>query len=422
MDWTGIGEWIKRTTINRLLLLVRWFLIAVITGIVLGAVGAVFAKSIVWVTAFRRENPAVLYGLPLAGIVIVFFYHFERKDAKSSTNLVLDAIHAERKIPLLTAPLIFFGTILSHLFGASAGREGAALQLGGSIGQLLGETFHMDEADQRVVIMCGMSAAFAALFGTPLAATIFPMEVVSVGIMHYAALVPCALAALTASMTASYLGVGAEVFSLGALPVFSVDLAIRMILLSVLCAAVSILFCVAVHGTEHALTRAFPNPYLRAVAAGTVVVLFTKLLGTTDYLGAGMDIIGGYIENGAPGEAFLLKMIFTAVSLGGGFKGGEIVPTFFVGAAFGSLAGGILGIPNALAAACGMAAVFCGVTNCPISTLLISFELFGFEGAPFFLLAVGISYMQSGYFGLYHSQRIVYAKDKTKFINRNTKE
>ena len=422
MDWSAIGDWLKRTTINRLFLLVRWFLMAVATGIVLGAVGAAFARSLVWVTSFRRENPAILYGLPLAGIVIVFFYHFERKDARSSTNLVLDAIHAERKIPLLTAPLIFSGTILSHLFGASAGREGAALQLGGSIGQLLGETFHLDEADQRVVIMCGMSAAFAALFGTPLAATIFPMEVVSVGIMHYAALVPCALAALTASMTASCLGVGAEVFSLGLLPAFSVDMAIRVILLAVLCAAVSILFCVAVHGTEHGLIRAFPNPYLRAVAAGTALVLLTKLLGTTDYLGAGMDIMGGYIKNGAPAQAFLLKMIFTAISLGGGFKGGEIVPTLFVGAAFGCLAGGILGIPTALAAACGMAAVFCGVTNCPISTLLISFELFGFDGAPFYLLAVGISYMQSGYFGLYHSQRIVYAKDKTQFINRNTKE
>lgn len=422
MDWAAIGEWLRRTTINRLLRLARWLLIAVTTGIVLGSVGAVFAKSIVWVTAFRRENPAVLYGLPLAGLVIVFCYHFEKKDAKSSTNLVLDAIHAERKIPLLTAPLIFISTILTHLFGGSAGREGAALQLGGSIGQLLGVTFLMDETDQRVVIMCGMSAAFSALFGTPLAAAVFPMEVVSVGIMQYAALVPCALAALAASMTASYLGVGVEAFSIGPLPVFTAELAARMILLGVLCAAVSIFFCVVVHGTEHGLKRFFPNPYLRAAAAGICLIVLTKLLGTTDYLGAGMDVAGGYIEDGAPTWAFLLKTLFTAVTLGGGYKGGEIVPTLFVGAAFGSLAGGLLGIPTGLAAACGMAAVFCGVTNCPITSLLISFELFGFDGAPFFLLAVGISYMQSGYYGLYHSQKIMYAKDKIQFVNKNTKE
>lgn len=417
-----IKEWFLRTIWNRLLLLARWLVISIVTGLVLGVVGAAFAKSIAWVTVYRKANPMILAGLPLAGLLIVFFYHFERKDEKSSTNLVLDAIHAERHIPFRTAPLIFASTIITHLFGGSAGREGAALQLGGSIGEQLGKLFHMDQADQRVTIMCGMSAAFSALFGTPLAAAIFPMEVVSVGIMHYAALVPCVVAALIASAVAASLGVEAEAFVLGELPALTAGIGARMVVLGVLCAAVSILFCVVIHRTEHELERIFPNPYLRIGAAGAVLALMTFLCGTTDYLGAGMDVAGRYIAGEVVAEAFLLKILFTAVTLGGGFKGGEIVPTFFVGAAFGSLMGSVLGLPCGLSAACGMAAVFCGVTNCPISSLLISLEMFGFQGALFFALVISISYMQSGYYGLYHSQRIVYAKDKTRFINQKTKE
>ena len=416
-----IGEWLKRTTLNRGILLLRWLFISVTTGIGLGLVGAWFARCISWVTAFRKLHPQILFGLPVAGLVIVYFYHFENKEEKSSTNLVLDAIHAEKHIPFRTAPLIYASTIITHLFGGSAGREGAALQLGGSIGETLGEAFHMDQADQRVVVMCGMSAAFAALFGTPLAAAIFPMEVVSVGIMHYAALVPCVVAALTASAVAASLGVMPEQFFLENLPAFTTDIAIRTILLGLLCAAVSIFFCVAIHRTEHEMKRLFPNPYVRIAVAGGLLLGLIGIFGT-DYLGAGMDLVEGYMEGHVIFWAFLLKILFTAVTLGGGFKGGEIVPAFFVGAAFGSFMGNLLQIPHNLAAACGMAAVFCGVTNCPISSLLISLELFGFEGAWFFLLVIAISYMQSGYYGLYHSQRIVYAKDKTRFINQNTKE
>lgn len=414
-------EWLRKSIWNRIFWLLRWLLISIVTGMVLGAVGALFAKSIVWVTQLRRVYPAILYGLPVAGLVIVLCYQLEQEDKKSSTNLILETIHAKSRIPLRTAPLIFIGTILTHMFGGSAGREGAALQLGGSIGQKLGSVFHTDEEDTRVMVMCGMSAAFAALFGTPLAAAVFPMEVVNVGIMHYAALVPCAVSALTASAVASALGVGAEVFHLGTLPAFTVGMAVRVGLLAVLCAAVSILFCIIIHGTEKGMKKYFPNPYVRILAAGAAIILLTKVAGTTDYLGAGMDVVEHYMEGEVVVTAFLLKMIFTAITLGGGFKGGEIVPTFFVGAAFGSLMGGILGIPVALSAACGMTAVFCGVTNCPISSLLISFEMFGFEGAPFFLLAVAISYMQSGYHGLYHNQHIIYAKDKTRFINRKAK-
>ena len=337
--------------------------------------------------------------------------------------MVLDAIHAEREIPLKTAPLIFAATILTHLFGGSAGREGAALQLGGSIGNFLGKVLRIDENDRRVMIMCGMSAAFSALFGTPMAAAVFSMEVVSVGIMYYAALVPCVAASYTAYGVACRFGLTGERFSLGILPDFTLLSAGKILILGLCCAAVSILFCVALHKTEELFAEKVRNAYLRAAVSGCLLIVLTLLLGTTDYLGTGMQIVEqAVVEGRAFWGAFLLKILFTAVTLSGGFKGGEIVPSFFVGATFGCIFGQLFHISPSLAAACGMAAVFCGVTNSPISSLLISLEMFGFEGAPFFFLAIAVSYMQSGYYGLYRSQKIMYSKVKTKFINRNAKE
>lgn len=415
------GERFQISVLGRLTALVRWIVFAVITGGVLGLVSTAFGKSVLFATTFRTAHPWILYGLPLAGILIVWLYRWEREE-KSSTNLVLDAIHSEKEIPVKTAPLIFAATVLTHLFGGSAGREGAALQLGGSIGNFLGKCFHIDENDKRVVIMCGMSAAFSALFGTPMAAAVFSMEVVSVGIMHYAALVPCVIASYTAGGIAAYFGLEGEHFSILNMPEFTLLNAGKILLLGLCCAAVSILFCVILHRCEELFHRYLPNVFLRAFFAGVLIIILAKLLGTNDYLGAGMQVIERAMEGHVIWYAFLFKIIFTAITLAGGFKGGEIVPSLFIGATFGCFLGGLLQISPSLAAACGMAAVFCGVTNSPISSLLISFEMFGFEGAPFFMLAIAISYMQSGYYGLYHSQKIVYSKVKTEYINRNVKK
>lgn len=408
---------------NRLLALLRWLAFAALTGLALGLVGTAFGKGVELATAFRREHFWLILGLPLAGILIVWMYQWERKQERSSTNMVLDAIHSEGRIPLRTAPLIFAATILTHLFGGSAGREGAALQLGGSIGNFVGKALRIDDNDRRVMIMCGMSAAFSALFGTPMAAAVFSMEVVSVGIMHYAALVPCVVASYVAYGVACSFGLTGEHFFLGTLPEFTVLSGGKIILLGLGCAAVSILFCVVLHRTEELFVHKFENTYLRAAVSGVLIISLTLALGTTDYLGTGMQVVERAVtEGGIFWGAFLLKILFTAITLSGGFKGGEIVPSFFVGATFGSVLGQVLGLPAGLAAACGMAAVFCGVTNSPISSLLISLEMFGFDGAPFFFLAVAVSYMQSGYYGLYRSQKIMYSKVKTKFINRSVKK
>ena len=296
----------------------------------------------------------------------------------------------------------------------------AALQLGGSIGNGIGKLFHFDDKDKHIMIMCGMSACFSALFGTPMAAAIFSMEVVSVGIMYYAALVPCVISSLVAHGIAVSFGISQELFLIDSIPSFGIGNAVRISVLAILCAGISILFCVMLHQSEALYKHFFKNPYVRVFVGGCIVIVLTLLVGNQNYNGTGVNIIAQCIDGTVRPEAFLLKMIFTAATLGAGYKGGEIVPSFFTGAAFGCLFGNLLGFSPALCTAVGMAAVFCGVTNCPITSLLISFELFGYDGMPYFLLAVAFSYMLSGYFGLYHSQKIIYSKYKTNYINKKT--
>ncbi len=406
--------------LSRIGVLLKWALFALLSGILLGLVGSLFYYCMKYATETREAHPWLVLLLPLGGLLIVGAYRILHNEKDSGTNLVLSAIQSGEQIPLKMAPSIFIATVLTHLFGGSAGREGAALQLGGSIGNTLGRQFRFDEKDQHIMIMCGMSAAFSALFGTPMAAAIFSMEVVSVGIMHYSALVPCVISSLTAHGVALWLGIAPEQFLIAQIPGFTVQTAAQTALLAILCAGVSVLFCIALHSSERLYQKFFKNPYLRVAAGGVFVILLTLLVGNQDYNGAGMSVIARCFENECVPYAFLLKILFTAVTLGAGFKGGEIVPSFFIGAAFGCLMGNLIGLSPALTAAIGMGAVFCGVTNCPITSLLICFELFGFEGMPYFLLSVSISYMLSGYYGLYRSQKIVYSKYKTEFINRKT--
>ena len=399
---------------------IRWVIFAILSGLIVGGIGTLFYFGMYLVTLTRTKNPWLIFLLPVSGLVIVGCYRLLHDEKDTGTNLVLSAIHSDEELPLRMAPLIFLSTLITHLFGGSAGREGAALQLGGSIGNGLGKLFRFDDKDKHIMIMCGMSAAFSALFGTPMAAAVFSMEVVSVGVMYYAALVPCVISSLVASMVARYFGVAQELFLIDNIPAFRFLPAVKISVLAVLCAGVSILFCIMLHSSDHLYKRFFKNAYIRIFVGGCLVIALTLLVGDQTYNGAGMNMIEQYMHGQVPPEAFILKMLFTAVTLGAGFKGGEIVPSFFTGAAFGCLFGNILGFSPSLCTAVGMTAVFCGVTNCPITALLISFELFGYDAMPYFLLAVAFSYMLSGYYGLYSSQKIIYSKYKTNYINRKT--
>lgn len=406
--------------ISNLALFFKWVLLSCIAGLVVGAISSLFALCMNFVTQFRTSHIWIIYFLPLAGCFIVFLYSLFHYKNDKGTNLVLSTIHAESELPFRMAPLIFISTIITHLFGGSAGREGAALQLGGSIGNQLGRVLHLDENDTRVIVMCGMSAAFSAVFGTPIAAAIFSLEVVSVGVMYYAALMPCVFSSIIASMFSAKMCIESENFTIQAIPSLSTIPCLKIIFLAMLCAGLSVVFCMMLHGTGDLFRKYIKNPYLRIVLASFTILLITKLLGTTDYLGAGIPVIDETIHTHVKPLAFFWKMVLTALTLESGFKGGEIVPSFFIGSTFGCLFGTLAGISPSLCAATGMIAVFCGVTNCPVTSLFISFELFGFEGIPYFLIAVSVSYLLSGYYGLYKDQTIVYSKYKTKFVNRKT--
>lgn len=401
---------------------IKWSFFSLVTGLVVGAFSTLFAYCMNQATTFRMAHEQIIYFLPLAGIVIISLYSLFQYKNDKGTNLVLSTIHAEAELPFKMAPLIFISTVITHLFGGSAGREGAALQLGGSIGNQLGRWFQMDEQDRRVVVMCGMSAAFSALFGTPVAAAIFSMEVVSVGVMYYAALVPCVFSSLLASYFAADMGMHGENFKVLDIPEFSTVSGIKIVILAMFCALLSVLFCILLHGLGDLYRKYLKNPYVRIVISGCLIIFLMLVLKTTDYNGAGMPVITKAVAGKTKPLAFFWKMLFTALTIEAGFKGGEIVPSFFIGATFGCLFGQFAGISPSLCAAVGMVAVFCGVTNCPISSLMIAFELFGFKGVPYFLIAVAVSYMLSGYYGLYHDQTIVYSKYKTRYVNVKAKD
>lgn len=412
---------IKKETVNSLKYIKTFILLSamsVIVGLVIGLVGFVFHHLLETVTVIREENPFIIYFLPIAGLAIVFLYKICKREDCKGTNLILLAVRSEDEIPIIMAPLIFISTALTHLFGGSAGREGAALQLGGSIAQQLGRWFKLDEKGMRIITMCGMSACFSALFGTPIAAAVFSMEVISVGVMYYSALLPCVISALIGTSVSQFFGASPTAFSVTGIPSMNIPDVLKIVLLGGCCALVSILFCRTLHASSKIYKKLFKNQYICIAVGGIAVVLLTLLFGTRDYLGAGVGIIDRAIGQGTVRpEAFLLKILFTAVTLGAGYKGGEIVPSFFVGATFGCFFGGLIGLNPSFAGALGLLAVFCGVTNCPLATLLIGFELFGFEGAPFYLLIVAVSYMLSGYYGLYSQQKIMYSKFKPELIN-----
>ena len=398
----------------------QWMIRAVLVGLIVGGMSGLFALGLAKVNRIRSMYPALILFLPVAGLLIVFCYRLCGIEKDRGTNLLFTAVHkSDQDVPFYMAPLIFAATLITHLFGGSAGREGAALQMGGSLGNTMGRMLHLHEGDRKILVMSGMSAAFSAVFGTPLAAAIFPMEMISVGIIHYAALVPCVFASLVANQVALGMHVRPETFPVTDIPLAGIESFSKCIVLGILCAVLSILFCMIMRLSGSFYNKCFKNAYVRVMAGGVILIVLTALVGDFSYNGAGTELMErALLEGDTEPFAFLLKMIFTGLTLAAGFKGGEIVPAFCTGATFGCLFGQMTGMSPTFCGALAMVAVFCGVTNCPIASMLVGFELFGFQCAILILLVVSLSYLFSGYKGLYGEQIIVYSKYHPKFINR----
>lgn len=411
---------LKKST-EYIIVLLKWITISIIVGIIGGVLGSVFHITIDKATQLRYENQNLLYFLPLGGVLIAGMYHFFISKGKIDTDRVIDSIRKNNNIPIIMIPLIYLGTTITHLFGGSAGREGAALQLGGSVGYNIGKLFKLGEKSMKTIIMSGMASVFSALFATPVTAAIFAVEVVTVGKFHYLSFLSCMVSSVVAFMMSKFFGLSGVRFSgviVEELNILSVG---KIIILAVLCALVSILFCSAIKLFEKITDKVFHNAFIKAFTGGVLIIVLTLLVNSYDYNGTGMEVINNAISGQAKPEAFILKILFTVITIQAGFKGGEIIPSFFIGSTFGCVIAPFLGLSPSFAACIGFVSVFCGVVNCPIASIILSIEVFGADGLIFFALASGISYLMSGDFGLYKTQKLRYSKLSNERIDIYTK-
>lgn len=398
-------------------LFVRWCVLGAIMGTVGGLLGAGFHHALHFVTHVRSEHTWLIFLLPLGGLLTVAIYRMPKMQGNKGTNEIIEATLDGHSVSHMVAPSIFLATAITHLFGGSAGREGAALQLGGSAASVLAKLFHLKESNRKILVTAGMSAVFAGLFGTPLTATLFCMEFVSVGTIFSPALLPCFLSAFIASRVSLCLGVHAETYILT--EAFSITLANfwQYLILAVLVSLLGILMCTVFHKAEHLASHYLPDPFLRILVGGAAITVLTLLVGDHRFNGAGMDMALKAVGGDADWYAFLMKMLFTAVTLSAGFKGGEIVPTFCIGATFGCVLGGLLGLDAGMAAALGLIGLFCCATNSPLASIMLSVEMFGGTNLYLFAFVSVICFVLSGNSGLYASQILQY--DKASVLGDN---
>lgn len=390
----------------------KWGLLGVLMGGIGGLLGTVFHYALHFVTDVRGEYPWLVFLLPVGGLLSIGIYRLFELTDNRGTNEIIDAILNGESVRQEVAPAIFVSTAITHLFGGSAGREGAALQLGGSVASKLAQVLRLNENERTVLIMAGMSAVFAGLFGTPLTATFFCMEFASVGTIFSPALLPCYLAAFMASRVSAALGVHAETFFLNDTVAFTFTVNWQALVLAVLVGVLGIVMCAFFHTAEHFAAREWPDRRTRILVGGAAIIVLTLLVGDFRYSGAGMDMALKAVGGEADWYDFLMKMLFTAVTLSAGFKGGEIVPTFCIGATFGCCLGGLMGMDPGLAAALALVGLFCCVTNSPIAAIVLSIEMFGSANIYLFSYVCVIAFVISGNWGLYTSQIIQFSKSR----------
>ena len=397
----------------------KWGLFGLLMGVLGGLLGAGFHHALHFVTHLRSEHNWLIFLLPVGGLLSVGIYTLFRQRSNRGTNQIIDAVLNGEEVSPLVAPTIFLATATTHLFGGSAGREGAALQLGGATASLLSKIFHLQKNDRKILIMSGMSAVFAGLFGTPPTAALFCMEFESVGTIFSPALLPCYVAAFTAAKISGLLGVHAEGLLQETVAAVTLGNVWKFLILAVLVSFAGILMCWVFHKAEHLAAHHVKNPWIRIVIGGAIIMGLTLLVGDHRYNGAGMDMALGAVEGHAQWFDFLLKMLFTAITLAAGFKGGEIVPTFCIGATFGCIVGGLLGLDAGLCGALGLVGLFCCATNSPFASIVLSIEMFGGANLHLFALVCVICFVLSGHSGLYSSQIIAFPKAATALESKD---
>ncbi len=389
----------------------KFLAVCILLGLSGGIIGAGFSIAISFVTNLRMENGWLICLLPIFSVLIVFIYKKLGIEGMG-TNQVLKSADGENCLSAKLPLGIVLGAVISHTLGASVGREGAALQIGGGAATFYAKKFSLSETQRQILVRAGMAAVFAAVFGTPLAAFFFALEIVCVGKLHLKSVIPCFITAFIGFITALFFGAHPERFSFISIPQICFDTVWKIAVLTVLVAVLSIGFCHLLKFGEKLSKKTLKNEYLKIAVGGIIILIFTILVGNQDYNGAGINVIERIFENDLDPqaisfrpEAFLLKLIFTCICVAAGFKGGEIVPTLFIGATFGALIATVLGLPTAFGAALGMVLLFSGVTNCPLASIALAFELFSGTGFWYFIPTVLLCFLLSGKISLYSAQK-----------------
>jgi H+/Cl- antiporter ClcA len=405
--------------------LLRLTLLVVPVGLLAGSASALFLWSLDRATELRWQSPWLLFLLPVAGLVVGWTYQHVGRSAEGGNNLLIDRIHEPGGgVPARMAPLILVSTLVTHLFGGSAGREGTAVQMGGSLASVYGRLCKFSAGTMRVLLMAGVAAGFGSVFGTPLTGAIFAMEVLVIGRMQYDALIPVLVASVVGDATCSAWGVHHSSYHIGVAdpssPRAMIDgvLMAKVVLAAVLFGWTSQLFAELTHGLQQGFKKIAPSAPLRAALGGVIVIALVYLVGSRDYLGLGVQsndphavtVLSSFVAGGATPWSWWWKLLFTAVTLAAGFKGGEVTPLFFIGAALGNTLGALLGAPVDLFAGLGFIGVFAGATNTPLACTVMGIELFGAHHTVYFAAACFLAYYFSGHSGIYGSQRLGAAK------------
>jgi H+/Cl- antiporter ClcA len=394
----------------------KWLLLAGLVGVLAGSASALFLFALAWATATRIAHPWLIALLPLAGFAVGWIYLKLGRDVEAGNNLLIDEIHDPKKvIPLRMAPLVLGGTVLSHLFGASVGREGTAVQMGGALADQLTHLFRLRHEDRRIILMAGISAGFASVFGTPLAGAIFGLEVLAIGRLRYDALLACLAAAIVGDRVCLLWGIAHTHYAMAGVPALAPWPLVAAVIAGAVFGLAGKLFAGCTHALGAWFKRRVPYGPLRPLLGGVVVAAAWWLghvagFDTGRYIGLGIPTIQEAFIHPLPVGDFAGKMAFTVASLGSGFKGGEVTPLFYIGATLGNALAPLLHMPYALLAALGFVAVFAGAANTPIASSLMAIELFGADIGVYAALACVVSYLFSGHTGIYRSQRVGQAK------------
>ncbi|MEG4503185.1 voltage-gated chloride channel family protein [Microcoleus sp. F6_B4] len=386
----------------------KWFIISCIVGMLSGLGSAALLASLEWATNWRESHLWAIALLPVGGFFSGWIYHKYGKKVEAGNNLLLEEIHRPQSIiPLRMAPMVLLGTDLTHLFGGSAGREGTALQIAASLADQLTKIFHFKPRDRRILLMAGISGGFASVFGTPLAGTIFGLEVLAIGTIKHSALFPCLVAAVVGDRITLNLGLHHTAYRHAPLvPSITPTGLISAMIAGITFGIVAMIFAKLTHQISHFFKAKISYPPLRPAIGGVIVALTVWAIGSTKYIGLGIPTIVDAFYTNLPPWDFAAKIGLTALTLGAGFKGGEVTPLFFIGATLGNALSLILALPAPLLAGMGFVAVFGGAANTPIAATLMGIELFGLESGVFVAIACVMSYLFSGHAGIYSSQRL----------------